>query len=749
VKKNKIAVKTEVTRNIAEKTIKSMFPSEASFLSFKENDGEIYRQAMPAITRYAFNHAVIDQEDEKAFIEYLKRNSNIATKRPLPDEDTFAGVLTAINGKASVNTLIKQLEKISHLIGFSPVSATMVTRLKQNFIANTPKKRALLRLLAFWMAENRPEFGWHYEALLRMSSKALNQARSPQEKAGVTISFHLRGQGEMILSSDITWLKNELSACVDYLKLDEQIHKKAIEAIGTTSFSIRILKKQGPPDVPILYQQAIRNAMAVAHQMSIRWLLCTHSTPRKRLIMVISAGRASEDRRFDLQLPENVPANDTGIYLSDFAHLCAEINNIKGFRRCPSTPAFKSDTGNNIWSLSYFWPNHYYDYVPCLLENDMLPKSNTGPDYEAFHSALLFPESCVTRSFGALEAMHRHPQHTLHFIEIAKLLRARQMHHESEEVISRVLLAEPENLAARYIRLLAHGHLANREKSIGASLPSFDRSITEGEHILKYLGPDAEILWAMGIVHFNRAIKLLHYLRRRPTTSAEAVQPEDILNYLKTAANYFRKGLAASAAGQTEPCLFWLQYALSFIELFSGKENKIFDLKITLEDDKNIFRQAGARTLRTLGLLPNHTLSTSDGIDDELSLKAALMIASKNKNTMLGRSYIPYIQYTYAMVLWDFSPRRTAPVCRIVRYLLDQARINAEKLIHDNLSVYHVFSGFMFADQYIRHIDHAIDIIKTFFPDDDMARGNDFSIGKAKEQKMSRTKLMLLEVDRL
>ena len=751
MKKNEISDKTDIRRSISRKALLYMFPSSASFSDFKENDGEIARQAIPAVIRYAFANNVISEDNESSFFEFLKQNTPKALNRQRPADHDFSSLLNVITRNYSVNTLITHLDNAARSLGFPPVSAPMITRLKQNFIVNTPKKRALLRLMAFWIAQNRPELTWDYDALVKMPSYENDPMRMFQEKAGVTMSFHLRGQGEMISFPDIAWLKDEIADCLNYLDLNAQIHKKMVETIGTASFSFRLLKQPGSPDDPVLYRQAIRSALAVAHQISARWLLCSYSNPRKRLIIMISAGPAFEDHRFDLQLPDNIPASDTGIYLSDFAHLCAEISNLKGFRRCFAGPSLKSAPWSNMWSLIYFWPNHHYDYIPCLLDEKMLPKFNTGHSYEEFQRALLFPESYAAGTFGVLEAMHRHPQHTLHFIEIAKVLRARQMPVESDEVIARVLLTEPDNLTARYIRLLAHGHLANSEPGIEASLPSFERGIAEGEYILRNFSPDTEILWAMGILHFNRAIKLLHHFWRNHPSSTETVHPEDVGVCLRKAADYFQQGLASSSSGQTDSCLFWLQYTLSFIELFSGKGKTVFNRQVAPGDDKNIFRQAGIRTLTTLGLMPvGFSQSSDEPVSDiDIGLKAALFIFSKNQNFMHGRSYIPYTQYMLAMILWDFAPKLTLSVGRIVRHLLEQARHNTIKLLKDNLCVYHVFSGFIPSDRYIRHVEQMIDLIKTFISDDDLTRGDDYPIHPAKAQKMSQIKLMLIEMDRL
>jgi hypothetical protein len=743
----------EYDKNTAETALRGMFPSAASFLNFKNQDPEISRAAIPAIVHFAATYAVIEKETEKELIDFLEDQSRKPFRRAIPKDVMFSDVIDELAENVSIRNLITHLNKIAETLTLPSVSTAMITRMKQHFQPHTPRKRALLRLLAFWIAKNRPQTDWNYENLLNLQAKASRTPRPFQEKAGITINFYLHGQGDMILPPDIQWLKRELADSLDTLDLNGQMPPRKIEPIGTTSFSIHLSKQPGPLDEPLLYQKEIRFALAMAHQMSVRWLLCPYSSPQKRLIIMVQAGPLTQDRHQPLTWPQHVPINDSGIYLDNFAHLCAEIAHIKGFRRLNTEGHLHDKSIRGFWSLVYFWPNHFYDYIPCLLEEKMLPKCSSGRAYKDFQRALFCPDSTSQTAFGTIDAIHRHPHHTLHLVEIAKVLHARQMHQESEEIISRILLVEPDNLPARYMRLLAYGHLANRERDLEASRWSFECGIAHGEYILRTFPPDTEILWALGILHFNRAIKWVHRLRRSRGTPRESIRRKNVAEHLMASVDHFRRGLATSSAGRSDSCLFWLLYAQSFLELFSRKDRNILQGRISLEDDNNIFRQAGIRSLRILGLLPQGDPQDPDVVKDDeaqaVSLQAAALIRDRNHNTRMGRSYIPYAQYISAIVLWDFTPRLTKPVCNLVLNLLNEARANAEKLLQDNVSVYHVFLGFMFADRFVRHIDHAIKIVKTFSSEGDPAvNGGSFG-HPGRDQTMRRTKLMLQEIARL
>jgi hypothetical protein len=752
VSKSDIILKTKQERDAAIKTLHALFPSMESFSDFRDNDREISRQAIPCIIRYAAKVHVIETETETAFMAFLQQNHETIVDPHYPEDFTFSDVLETLTGNQSVNALIAQMDKIAGVLGLPAISAPMITRLKQHFVINTPKKRALVRLLAFWLAAKRPDLGWHYDCLLKLPANASGLTRPAQEKAGVTISFHLLGQGEIITPADVAWLKNELACCVDYLRLAGHVHRKLIETIGATSFAIRSIKRSGPPDEPRLYMRAVRNVLAMAHQMAARWLLCPYSSSRKRLIMMIAAGPFAQTDQRILNPPEIQPvSDDPGIYLTDFAHLCAGVADVNvGFQRVTHTDVFGNFHSEAPWSVTYFWPNHYYDYIPCLLEEKMLPLSVTDPSYEDFRRSLLFPELNLSVSFGAIEAMHRFPQSSLMLLEITKVLRARRMIHEADAVIASLLLSNPHHLPARFLRMLIHCNLADMETDFESSGLAFERGIAEGEYLVERHKADSEIWCALGVLHFGRAMKMLRRLRANNKGSGPVIQKSDILEHLDKAGKALLQGLSSSTSGQTMNCLFWLQYTRSFIGLFTiGKTIPEGHSGIALLDNADVFRQSGLRLFKTMGWIRNDTptadLPSREDFDNIIN--TSMLTFSRYENAMLGRSYIPYMHYLFALMLWDFTPFLTPLVLRMVLELLAGARLKAQALIKDNICVYQVLASYLPAEQFIARIDRSIHLIKTYVSDADLKKGDGFVISPAKAQKMAKIKLMLLEVD--
>ncbi len=577
------------------------------------------------------------------------------------------------------------------------------------------------------------------------------QVERRQEKSGVTISFHLQGRGEIIVPTDVAWLKNELASCIEYLRITGHVQNKMVETIGATSFAFRSLKEPGPPDEPRLFAPAIRVMLAIAHQMSVRWLLCPHSSSKKQLMMMIDAGPIPDAHKFDFPLPENNVPDDSGIYLTDFAHLCASIANIEGFRRCDSQHYSMNVYKGNIWSVIYFWPNHYYDYIPCLLKEKMLPASIAAAGYKEFQRALHFPEQNNHSSFGAIAAMHRFPQSSLLLVEITKVLRARQMHHEADAVLKHLLLCNPNNLAAHFMRMLIYSHFAVNEPDFTTSGLAFERGLAEGSYITESLDANCEVWSAMGTLHFSRAMKIFRYLRYDSPSVAKPVKKESILEHLRKAKECFLRGLAASPAGQSDICLFWLQYTLAFIDLFSVDEKLLSgNHPLPLLDHKNVFRQSSRRLLKNIGWIRNDTpMNAEIGKEDLANIqRTAMHTFSKNENAIMGRNYIPYMQYLLGFVIWDFSARLTPLICKTILSLFKSARMKVEKLRQDNISVYAIFGCYIPADEFIAHIDQMSGLIRKFITDDDLKKGDDLPIHPAKERKMSEIKLMLLEMDR-
>ncbi|MFA5322751.1 MAG: hypothetical protein WC373_08765 [Smithella sp.] len=744
--------KDTIDKNIAVNSLCNAFPSVASFNDFKERDREVSSRAIPRIIKFAHKNGIIEEGTEKALIEFLANNNKIDIDKPLPEELTFSDVIEVLCGNFSVNSLIIQLETITKSLSLPKIKASMITRLKKNFVLNTAKKRSLLRVIAYKLAQKRPDLNWHYEMLCKITVGSTKKVDDIKEKSGVTITLHLQGKGEIITPTDISWLKMELSKCIEYLNLAGRVNNKTIISSGAASFSLKLPKKQGPMEQPRLYDRAIRDSLALAHQMAVRWLLYEYSSPQKKIIIIIHAGLVAETNLVIQPLLETKLAGETGIYLTDYAHLCARVAEVKvGFERYKHKSDADENYKSDIWAVKYFSAYNYYDYIPYLLEERMLPVSKADPSFNKFQLALYFPEMFPESPFEALRAMHRFPQSSLLLIEIAKVLRGRQMQYEADAIISNLLLSEPYNIIARTMRMLIFANIAHSHTDFHISELAFNRAIAESEFIIRRCNSD-EISWnEIGILYYGRAKKYINYLRDNNEANELNIKKDDVLNNFQKAKEYFLKGMTASPTGKDATSIFYFMCALGFIELFSSDE-KLIDKKkyASLTDNRNVFKKVGFRFFTEIGWLQNE--GSEEGKLNELAFYGLLLavtnIVERLDNSLLARIYIPYIKFLFCILLWDIVPFLTIGICKKILGILNDIRIDTEKLTMDNLCVYQMSIKFISADKFISLIQESIDIINNCLTGDELKKDDNTLIGQDRLKEMSATKLILLELDR-
>jgi hypothetical protein len=731
----------------------SAFPSVESFHDFKETDHEVSARAIPKIIKFAYENGLIEKENEAAFIKFLTANSKVDTDKPFPEEMTFSDVIEILSGNISVNSLIIQLDKISKIFALPKIKASMITRLKQQFAVNTPKKRTLLRVLAYKLAEKHPELNWHYEMLNKITVGTSKISDESKEKAGATIFLHLQGTGEIITPADVNWLKNEIYKCIEYLNLASYVNKKTIITSGATSFSLKLPKKQGPTAQPRLYDRAIRDSLAMAHQLSVRWLLSGLSNPKKNLVIIIHAGLASEASLAIQPILETKLTGETDIYLTSFAYLCARVAEVQvGFELYNKNHRSTDSHINNIWSVKYFWSYNYYDDIPCLLEERMLPTSCADPRYSDFQRALFFPEFYNTDSFEALNAIYMFPQNSLLLIEIANVLRSRQMLYEADAVLSNLLLFKQENVIARIMRMLIYSNIAQAQTDYFVSEMAFERAIAEGEFV-KHMGIQDCSIWSeLGALYFNRAKKLIKYIRDGNLPHEAEIKREDVMENMEKSREHFFNALATSPTGKDTSAIFWFTYIICFIELFSSDKTLLNVPKNTpFLDNHDAFKKAAMRIFVEMGWvkneLPYNIIISESSFNSLLTTFAA--INTRHDNSMVSRCYIPYVKYLFAAFLWDLSPYLNLGIYNTVLGLLNEAITETENLLVPyNLCVYKICQNYVEADKFIEHIQETIDLIKKSATDKDFKTENNFRLNPDKAKELAKIKLMLLELDR-
>lgn len=208
------------------------------------------------------------------------------------------------------------------------------------------------------------------------------------------------------------------------------------------------------------------------------------------MIIIIHAGIMTEANLTIQRILEFSLNAESGIYLTDFAHMCALYATVKaGFELYAKNSRRSTGYSGDIWAVSNFLSYSYFDYIPCLLEEKMLPRSIFDPSYEDFKMTLLFPEQAGYCFFGAIKAMHRFPQSALLLTEIAKVLRARLMPYEADAVLANLLLTSPLNLVARLMRMLIYSNIAQTQSDFLSAQLAFERAEAEGSFIVNYCEP--------------------------------------------------------------------------------------------------------------------------------------------------------------------------------------------------------------------------------------------------------------------
>jgi hypothetical protein len=443
---------------------------------------------------------------------------------------------------------------------------------------------------------------------------------------------------------------------------------------------------------------------------------------------------------------------ETGIYLTDYAHLCARVAEVKvGFERYRNKSTSEESYVSNIWAVKYFSAYNYYDYIPYLLEERMLPVSKTDPSYNKLQLAIYFPEMFSESPFEALRAMHRFPQSSLLLIEIAKVLRGRQMQYEADAIISNLLLSDPYNVIVRTMRMLIFENIAHSHTDFHISELAFNRAIAEVDFIIRRCNDD-EMNWnEIGLLYYGRAKKYIHDLREDNASNGRNITKEDVLNSFQKAKEYFLKAMAASPTGKDATAIFYFVCTLGFIELISSGEN-IFDKKEypTLTDKHDVFRKVGIRFFIEIGWLRNDV--STEGNINESDLYGCLLalrnIVARLEISMLARSYIPYVKYGICTLFWDFAPYLTVGICKLILSILHEARLETENLSNDNIFVYQMSINFISVDKFISLIQEAIDAINHYLTADELKKDDNSLMDHDKLKEMSKIKLILLELDR-
>jgi hypothetical protein len=734
------------------KALLGIFPNIEAFLEFKQDDPEISNRAIPEFIKTACNNGLIKKENEDAFIAFLEENRSEPDKNDLPAGLTFEDLMRDITEGSSVNTLIAELNLIARQFRMSNVQGSMFSRLKRDFHLNTPAKRNCIRILSFWIGKNRPFLNCTYETIFEIP-RGRDLDFALEEVEGVRIAFRLEGRGEIIDTDVVEWLKSELSKCMNDLKL-YHIDLQKITCFATTIF-LTIPKKPGRSGEPRLYEEGVRDSMTIAHQILNRFYLSAYSSMQKALIVAIDAGRfvnldASLQVLLEVKLPE-----DPAIRLTSFVRLCSRLSDNRViFSRTPKE--LKAASGNilTVWYVECFWTFFYYDFIPCLLEDDMLP--TTHITHAKYKNALHYPYEKDTIELKTLFAIHKFPENDLMILEIAKVCIARRMFHAANTVLSTILASNPRHMVARTLRMSIFLDIAMEQTKYSLFELYYQRAIDEGNAITEICSiEDEEFYCEFGAVHYLVALRMFSILKNNTIKDVDKddVNIDKIFEFLDKAEKLFRKGTVFSPPGIGKRCNF-LRIHVRCFKIMLKKDPELYLPGKPLIDRNNIYETVGNEFITFLGWTDLPFTEETDSRENKalatdqvnMFLRQIVALFQIYESSVHFRHTFPSTKFTFASMVFDFSPFITVKLVKLVISWLEQARVEAEKLKKDKIGVYVLLSCFgriQTAENYITFIDMAIKKIKIVVSSD-LDRDDNYLIDK---EKLCGLKLILLSLE--
>lgn len=721
--------------------ILAVFPTVESYDNFLGSEGS--EPIIDSLLAFAVRAGVIPQEKRGLLRELIENHDSHRSERIPPHRITMEALLdnkedflkTDLSGRGLVARINGLLERLH--VALPKISNTMLTRIKKE-PADTSHKQNVIRSLAFWLGYEKSELatGWNYATLLQICPKS---DRPVNVREGVRLGFSLISRGDIIEQDIITWLKKNIKQFVkENIEVPSNGQWGMVHLYDITTLCVDFPKEEGISELSC-YQQSIRNAISVAHQMAIRWALSPFATKKRFLVVGIAAGNfITLDNYIQPLLNANLPG-DPVIRISDFARQCIMVNDIRAIcNNQPQAVTLFNGEQLTIWWIVGLWSSIYWPFVPILLKDEAISdtkllKSLLNIDYSGE------PKIAPPGQANAVTALLQSPQNTLLGIEITKTLYYRNKFLEALEILRIILSTNPANLNARCLRMMIYRNLGANARAYTVAVAQFKRAEKEAAFIMANCSPlDEDFYDELAVLQLTRAITILRFMRRHRGTPAEHdihFSPSVVNHFLDRAEDLFETGICVSPSGTRS---VYLLICVRMLKRILAWDDDIYinpDKPIAIPVD--IAREPALDMFYAMGFL-------DEGIPVEQQLDAlgsALFKMFQGHNNALAlETYRPTVYFCYAAVLWDFFPIRSIETARHTIQMLEAAIETARKSQADNLYIYSYtrFHGEMLQpDVFIRQLSGLLLTIKAHMADMDGSHPFD------REQKSASDQFLL------
>jgi tetratricopeptide (TPR) repeat protein len=469
----------------------------------------------------------------------------------------------------------------------------------------------------------------------------------------------------------------------------------------------------------VAYRECLRSAVALAHQIAVRWVLSKYGTKNRFLSIAIVAGDfANLDNHLLPLLNARLPG-DPVIRLSDYARQCLLINDIRTIL-CPKPTETTLFNGESlpIWWITGLWTTLYFDFVSDLLEDDIL---QTGAQsVEKLDRFLWSPEEYrITGQEGgrdsAVATFFKFPHNSLLGVEIAKTLYYRRRFSEAAEILRIVLSINPTDLVARTLRMVLFRNMALDAPSHHAAAAIFRQAKQEADYIRENCDFQAEDFYCeYGAVYLAEAMSTVRYTRTSPEIAGDAARMEklraEVYSALDQAQYLFERGMSVSPSGIRASYL--LNSAAVLKAILSSDEELFFNAEKPIAGEAGIGHEESTDVQWQIGY------RRSDVSGRDLEFLAEKMMITKgaiHDSSISLHSYRPTTYFCNAVALWDFLPVRTVLTAKKVMERIRGAMEIARRAQKENVCIYsftRTYGEMIPAEEYIQHMEKALKMIE-------------------------------------
>ncbi len=696
----------------------AVFPNSESFAEFVEDSENQSR--LQSFVEFAARHGVIDTPTTEAFKRFIIENKRPQINESLDDltlEELIDNRRTYLNIRISIRSLIDKINDllINNDLMLPPLNSSMFTRLKRQ-VADTPRKRDALRSFAFWIGFERGDrgSGWHYETLKALCRENVNSALN--NSCGVRIAFSISGRGHIIGQDIITWMKRTIrNTLIEKADLLANGNTPKIKTYDLTTFQVDLPNADQSTN-PSAYANTLKEAIDIAHQLTIKWILSPFSSYNRFFSIGVATGDFDEvndqlQAILNAKLPE-----DPVIRLTDYARQCVVINQIKVIMNYkPEEIELYSGERFKVWWITELSGMIHWGLVPGLINDGLL-----GEDlFNAINlrRQLSIPtDANSAQDNSAINRFFRFPQNSMLGFEIVRTLLCKKKFAESMEILNALLRVTPYHLNSRITRMVLYKYLGVEAVNYYISDKMFRMAEKEAAYIvenLNHIGEDFYYEYALlKLARLSTAIKAL---RRQDNTIYEVLDlrmgAPDLILLLNEAEEIVMEGVTVSSPTVERIIYLTLSIEVLKIVLYENiKDDGRINPRLTCSAEKikqhmlNIFISQYNQALD----IGTTDLSRAMRFTNEAAIHDGSMIALDG--------YRSAQMFATAVFYWDILPVRNVHTIKETLAHLNKALTFAKTLALMNEPVYSIatLSGqLVSADLFVSQVDSLINEIET------------------------------------